>query len=124
MAKDKEPFGALKVTAEQTAERVVEQAQGAMENYFGWVQKAVASSPWSNTELNKTLLNYAEENTAAFFGVVQKLSQVKSWEDAVKIQTEFMTVQLSTFSEQAKNIGEVYTKTVQAGTKTPFGISV
>ncbi len=35
MAEDKECFEALTATAEQTAEQIKKQTQGAMENYFG-----------------------------------------------------------------------------------------
>jgi peroxiredoxin len=43
-------------------------------------------------------------------------------EDAVKIQTEFMSAQTKSFNEQAKNIGEIYTRT-PAAMRTPFGLS-
>ena len=39
MADDKEPFEALTATAEQTAEQITKQTQGAMENYFGWFHR-------------------------------------------------------------------------------------
>jgi len=42
MAKDKEPFEALTATEEQTAEQIMKQTQGAMENYFGWLQKTMS----------------------------------------------------------------------------------
>jgi hypothetical protein len=82
----------------------------------------MSASPWSNTELNKKLLSYATENVSAAFGFVQKLSQAKNLEDVVKIQTEFMTAQMNSFNEQAKNIGEIYTKTA-AAMRAPFGLS-
>jgi hypothetical protein len=34
------PFEALRATEEQTAEQITKQTQGAMENYFGWLQKS------------------------------------------------------------------------------------
>ena len=43
-------------------------------------------------------------------------------EDVVKIQTEFMSAQMNSFNEQAKNIGEIYTRTA-AAMRTPFGLS-
>ncbi len=44
VAEDKEPFEALTATEEQTAEQITKQTQGAMENYFGWLQKTNVSS--------------------------------------------------------------------------------
>jgi hypothetical protein len=39
MAEDKGPFEALTATAEQSAEQITKQTQGAMENYFGWFHR-------------------------------------------------------------------------------------
>ena len=122
MAKDKEPTEALTAMAKQTAEQITGRAQEATENYFKWLQTTMSASPWGNTDLNKKLLSYATENVSAAFGFVQRLSQAKNLEDVVKIQTEFMTTQMNSFNEQAKNIGEIYTKTA-AAMRVPFGLS-
>src|SRR5215472_6368980 len=122
MAKDKEPTEALMGMAKQTAEQITGRTQEATENYFKWLQTTMSASPWGNTDLNKKLLSYATENVSAAFGFVQRLSQAKNLEDVVKIQTEFMTAQMNSFNEQAKNIGEIYTKTA-AAMRVPFGPS-
>jgi len=41
---------------------------------------------------------------------LQKLSQAKNFQDVVKILTEFMAMQMNSFNEQAKTMGEIYTK--------------
>jgi hypothetical protein len=110
MAGDKEPFEALTATEEQTAEQITKQAQGAMENYFDWLQKTMSALPWSNTNLDRILLSYATQNVNATFAFVQKLSQARNFEEVVKIQTEFMETQMNSFNEQAKILGEIYTK--------------
>jgi hypothetical protein len=124
MAADKQPFKSLTGIAEQLAAHSMEKAQGAMKNYFGWLQSAMSAAPWGNTDLNKKLLDYAEENTAAAFEFVQKLTRAKNWEEVTTIQAEFMSTQLNSLNEQAKNIGDTYAKTVGAATKTPFGMSI
>ena len=123
MADDKEPFEALTATAEQTPEQITKQTQGAMENYFGWLQKTMSALPWSNTNLNRILLSHATQNVTVTFAFVQKLSQAKNLQDVVKIQTEFMNLQLNSFNDQAKIIGEIYTKAATAVAKTPFTMS-
>ena len=123
MATDKEPFQSLTWMAEQLAEHSMEKAQGAMKNYFAWLQSAMSAAPWGSTDLNKKLLDYSAENTAAAFEFVQKLVRARNWEDVGKIQNEFMSTQLHSLNEQAKSIGETYTKTVVVATKTPFGMS-
>ena len=122
MAKDKESSESLTGMAKQTAEQITGRTQEAMENYFTWLQTTMPASPWGNTDLNKKLLSYATENISAAFGFLQKLSQAKNMEDLVKIQTEFMSAQMNSFNEQARNIGEIYTRTA-AAMRTPFGLS-
>jgi hypothetical protein len=123
MAKDKEPLEAFTATAAQTAEQMTKQTQGAMENYFGWLQKTMSALPWSNTNLNRILLSNATQNVTATFAFVQKLSQAKNFEEVVKLQTEFMATQMNSFNEQAKVLGEIYTKAAGEAMKTPFGSS-
>ena len=123
MAED-EPFKALRATEEQTAEQITKQTQGAMENYFGWLQKSMSALPWTNTNLDRILLAYATQNVTATFAFVQKLSQAKNFQDVVRIQTEFMNAQLNSFNDQAKIIGEIYTKAATPVVKTPYTTSV
>ena len=122
MAKDREPFEALTATAAQTAEQITKQTQGAMENYFGWLQKTMSTFPWSNTNLNRILLNHATQNVTATFAFMQKLSQVRNFQDVAKIQTEFMQTQMNSFNEQAKILGEIYTKGAEDAMKTQFDV--
>ena len=124
MAEDKEPLEALTATEDQTVEQITKQTQGAMENYFGWLQKTMSALPWSNTNVDRILLSYATQNVTASFAFVQKLSQAKNFKDIVKIQTEFMNAQLNSFNDQARIIGEIYTKAAKSVTKTPFTSSV
>jgi hypothetical protein len=48
---------------------------------------------------------------------VEAGSQAKNLEDVVKIQTEFMSQQLNSFTEQTKTIIEICTKVAQDATK-------
>jgi hypothetical protein len=120
---EKEPFEFLTATVTQTTEQMTKQTQGAMENYFGWLQKTMSTFPWSNTNLNRILLRNATQNVMATFAFVQKLSQAKDFQDVVKIQTDFMEMQMISFNEQAKILGEIYPKAAQDAMKTLFGVS-
>jgi hypothetical protein len=121
MAKDKRLPDSLKATTEQTAEEITKQAQGAMENYFGLLQRTMSTFPWSNTNLNRILLSHATENIIATFAFLQKLGQAKDFQDVVRIQTQFMQTQMLSFNEQAKILGEMYTKAAADAMKPPFG---
>jgi hypothetical protein len=48
---------------------------------------------------------------------VQKLSQAKNFQDVAKIQTEFMETQMNSFNDQAKILGEIYTKAAEDAMK-------
>jgi hypothetical protein len=102
-----------------TAEQIAKQTQEVTENYFGWLQKTVSALPWSNTNLNRILLSQATQNVTATFAFVQKLSQAKNFQDVVKIQIEFMETQMNSFNEQAKILGEIYTKAAAETMKAP-----
>ena len=86
MAKDKEPFEALTATEEQTAEQIMKQTQGAMENYFGWLQTTMSGLPWNNTNLNRIFLSNATQNVTATFAFMHKLSQPRISKKLSKIQ--------------------------------------
>jgi len=97
--------------------QIEERTKYAMETYVNWLQTAMSASPWSNVDLNKRLLNYATENVTAAVGLVEELSHAKNLEDVVKIQTEFVSKQLGSLSDQTKTIMEICTKAAQAATK-------
>jgi hypothetical protein len=122
MAKGKESSESLTGIATQTAEQIAGRTQETMGHYLSWLQNAMSTAPWGNTELTKKFLSYATENVSNAFGFVQKLSQAKNVEEVIKIQTEFMTAQFSSFNEQAKNLGEIYNRTATA-MRVPFGLS-
>jgi hypothetical protein len=122
MTKDNQALEALRATATQTAEQITKQTQGAMENYFGWLQKTMSTFPWSNTNLNRILLSNATQNVTATFAFMHKLSQAKNFQDVVKIQTEFMETQMNSFNEQTKILSEIYTKAAEDAMKTPLGV--
>jgi hypothetical protein len=87
--------------------QITERTKHAMESYFNWLQSATSAYPWSSVDLNKRFMNHATENVTAAVGYVQKLSQAKSLEEIVKIQTEFMARQLDSFNEQIKAVAEI-----------------
>ena len=103
--------------------QIEERAKHAMETYFGWLQKSMATFPWSNTNLNRILLSHATQNVTATFAFVQKLSQAKNFQDVAKIQTEFMETQMNSFNDQAKILGEIYAKAAEDAMKAPVGVS-
>jgi hypothetical protein len=105
----------------ETIVQIEERAKHAMETYFSWLQNSMSTLPWSNTNLNRILLSNATQTFAATVTFVQKLSQAKNFQDVVNIQSEFMALQMKSFNEQAKLLGEIYTKAAEDAVKSPFG---
>ena len=105
MAKNDQPFENLSETAAQSVEQNMEKARGAMDSYFDYFQNA-----WGHTELIEKMRTYTEQNIFATVECVHKLSQAKDFQDAARIQTEFMQTQWHSFGEQAKSLGETYIK--------------
>lgn len=113
---DQKPLEELNAMAKQT----MEQAHGAVDNYFSFLQKTVSSFPSGGTDFGEKLKDYAEKNIAATRDYVNKLSQAKDFQDVMRIQAEFMQAQMSAFGEQTKTLGEAYTKAATAPVNMPF----
>jgi hypothetical protein len=117
---DKEPLDDSSVFAQQAAQQTMEVVHGALGNYFSWLRKMQSASPWGDTDLNKRLLKYAEQNVNAAFTFAQRLSQAKNMQDAAKIQTEFMQTQINAFSAQAKELGAAFSQSAKTTIKNPI----
>ena len=124
MAKDKQPFEALSETAEKVVEQTMENAHGAMDNYFRLLQNNYFSflQNFGSPDLAEKMKTYTERNISASAECVGKLSQAKDFQEVFRIQTEFMQTQMNTFTEQAKSLGEAYSKVATDATK-PFRMS-
>ena len=115
MAKDRKAAEDLSGPAEQT----MEQARTAVEVYFDSLKKAISSMP-SGTEFVEKLKSCAEENLTTTHDFVRQLSQVKDFNDVVRIQTEFMQSLVSAMGDQTKELADACTKTAAGLTKNPF----
>jgi hypothetical protein len=115
MARDKQPFEAASEAAEKAFEQNAERAQGAMDNYLRFLQNMC--SP----DLAEKMKAYTEQNMSASTDCMQKLSRAKDLPEIFRIQTEFMQRQMNSFAEQARSLGEAYTKAVTDATKSFAG---
>jgi hypothetical protein len=120
MAKDTKSLQDLNTNAKQVVERTVEQMQGALDNYFNFIQKTMSSYPIGGTEFGEKLKSYAEKNIAATNEYVLKLSQAKDLQEAIRIQTDFVQTQFNAFGEQTKSLAETFTKAATEAVKMRF----
>jgi hypothetical protein len=90
--------------------QAMEQARRAVDTYFEFLKKTVSSYPSGGNELGEKFKIQAEQNITAVHELVKSLSHAKDFQEALRIQTEFMQTQLKAFGEQATSLGEAYAK--------------
>ena len=73
------------------------QAHQAIDTYFDFLKKSVSSFPTGGTELGEKLKDQSVRNVTAMHDLVKRLSQAKDFEEALRIQTEFRSVAISSF---------------------------
>ena len=79
----------------------LEQAHGAIANYFQFVEKSISSSPLGATDRTKAFRSYVERSVAASFELSDKILRAKDLQDVLRIQTEFFQKQLQALTEQS-----------------------
>jgi phasin len=108
------------------AERSVEQAKLAFNNYMQAAQEAVSTfeervkaGQFGAQGISKKAMTFAERNVLSAFEFAQKIVQAKDIQELVRMQTEFVQSQMQVLSEQVKDLGETATKTAMESVKTP-----
>lgn len=106
------------------AEKSVEQAKKAVDDFLAATHQAVAKVESSSTtvqsgalDLNKKVLSLAEENLANAFAHAQKLIQAKDPQELLTLQGEYLKSQAASFGEQVRQIGDAAAKTVSTITE-------
>ncbi|MCV0425477.1 MAG: phasin [Roseibium sp.] len=106
------------------AEKSVDQARKAFDDFMGATHKAVSNVEDSASavqagaaDANKKALNYAEEHVNAAFKFAQELVQAGNVEDMMKLQQSYLRNQMETLGEQAREFSNTASKAVQDATK-------
>jgi len=106
------------------AEKSVEQAKKAVDDFLAASHKAVDKVETSSAEvqsgaldLNKKVLSLAEANLSAAFDHAQKLIKAKDAQELLTLQGEFLKAQAASFGEQVRQIGDAAAKTVSSITE-------
>ncbi len=105
------------------AEKTVEQARKAFEDFVVAAQKATVQSEAATAslatgakEVSSKAIGYAEANVKAAFDFAQKLFQIRDPKEILAVQSEFVKTQLAAVQEQAKELGEAVKKAVTPST--------
>ena len=106
------------------AEKSVDQARKAFDDFMGATHKAVAnvedsaSAVQSNAaDVNKKALTYAEEHVNAAFKFAQELVKADNVEDMMKLQQSYLRGQMESLGEQAREFSNTATKAVHDAAK-------
>jgi phasin len=101
------------------AEKSVEEAKKAFENYISATQNAVGTiegqakaAQTSVKDVCNKAVSFAEQNVKAAFDFAQQLLRVKDPQEFATLQAEFMRTQMQAMAEQAKALGETVNRTV------------
>ena len=95
------------------AERSVEQAKKAFDDFITVAQKAVtavegqtAGAKASTKNIGEKAMAFAEKNVATSFEFAQKVVRAKDIQELTQLQTEFVKTQMPAFVEQARALGQ------------------
>jgi len=106
------------------AEKSVDQARKAFDDFMGATQKAVTNVEESANavqagaaDVNKKALGFAEEHVNAAFQFAQQLVKASNVEDMMKLQQDYLRTQMESLGEQAREFSNSASKTVTEAAK-------
>jgi phasin len=98
----------------EAADRSVDQAKRAFEQFLDATQQAVAKAEGSArslqegvSDVNRQAMAFVEENVAASFDLAQRLVRARTVEEVAAIQQEFLSRQMQKVADQGKQLGEM-----------------
>ncbi len=107
------------------AERSVDQARKAFDDFINVTQQAVTNVEDSTnavqsgaSDVNRKALTYAEEHVDAAFKFAQQIVRAKDVEEVMKLQQDYMRGQMEALGEQAREISSAATSTMQEAAKS------
>ena len=108
----------------EMAEKSVDEAKKAFETFVQQAHKAVSTIETQTThmqssakDLGAKAVSFAEANINASFEFAGKMLRAKDMTEFATLQQDFVKSQMSTLSEQAKEMGATTTKIVSEATK-------
>jgi len=101
MEGDKNPLEAVCNMMIETLER----SRTATQSYIDMVEKTMRSFPTANADQVGTFKAYVERQVAANHAFVDRLLRANDFQEAFRIQAEYLQTQLKTAAEDAAQIG-------------------
>jgi phasin len=94
-------------------DKFMEAAQTTMDTFEGQSKVAQANAK----EVSQRIMGFAEQNVATAFDYAQKLVHAKDPQALLTLHSEFIRSQMQVLGEQARELGEVASKTATDTTK-------
>jgi hypothetical protein len=101
MGEPANPFEAVQAMMLENLEKV----QSATQSYMDTVEKTMRGFPGANDEQIATFKAYIERKVAANRDFVERLLRARDFQEAVRIQVEYLQSQLKAAAEDASQIG-------------------
>lgn len=98
---EKNPFEAVQAMMLENLEKT----QGAVQSYIDLVEKTMRGFPGANKDQISTFKAYIERQVAANRDFVEKLLRAKDFQEAFRIQIEYLQSQLKAAAEDATQMG-------------------
>ena len=109
----------------EAAEKGVQQAMKAVEQFMEMTQQAVAKAetaanfPESPVDINLQALAFVEENLAAAFDLAQNLVRARTLEELGALQQEYIRRQMTAVAEQEISLGEMINRASLSASPKP-----
>ena len=110
----------LEVPAElrDLAEKTIEQAEKAFGMFFDAAGKSMTSMPGS--DMSRQALSFTEQNMKAAFEHAKKLVHATDFQEAMRIQSEFLRSQFTNAGEHMRQISGSVISTAKDAAKGKF----
>jgi phasin len=106
------------------AEKSVEQAKTAFDNYMSQATKALGTvesqtdaATSGARDVGRQALGFAEENVAAAFAFAEKLVRARDPQEIMQLQSDFAKETMQKLADQSKAMGEQFQTAARDATK-------
>ena len=112
----------LEVPAElrELAEKTIQQAEKAFGMFFDAASKSITSVPGPGADISKQALSFTEQNMRAAFEHARKLVHATDFQEAMRIQSEFLRSQFTNAGEHMRQITGQVLSTAKEASKGKF----
>jgi phasin len=86
------------------AEKTIDQAEKAFGLFFDAAGKSMTSMPGPGTEISRQALEFTEQNMRSAFEHARKLVHATDFQEAMRIQSEFLRSQFTNAGEHMRQI--------------------